>query len=564
MTPNKIAVITMVRNEEDIIESFVRHCACFSDFHLICDHMSTDRTLEILELLQSEGLPITLFSFKKHEFALREIMTELLYQAIDLGADIILPLDGDEFLIKTGGNAQDLRKKLQNLDSNQIYDVPFFNLSFSEPTKDQDLFALSRPCFHSDLIEEPGRPRKIIVGKDCALSNNLEIAQGNHRAKRSDGVKIQNEHLNDLINFHLQVRSQQQMISKFATSWLNSILFGTRYTPNARYLSTEREKYLSDEFDFESEQAISFQGQNIFPADELRAYAQECKNLYTSRSGTTPLRNVFLLAEDYANLLVRERILSKQIYVRIFVFFDGDVERTIQSLDSCFEQTYEFKNISIVLLTTENLESLYNATKHLPIILIDREDLQDEFQNAPEMYFQFLIPGDTLHPEKIMRSMEFMHSDLSRNVFFCAIDIEDSIELGFFPKETIDPKFNVRKPIELLRTNELEIGMRQDIFVNKFAKSGGVLISGLSRGFFNREVFRDADWINDWISILGNFCLESSEMHFMINVALRTNFRFLNEVLVNRGAREWTESDLKHHQQLHQLIKNKCEENGVI
>ena len=50
---NKIAVVMMVKNEIDIIESSVRHAAKFADEILICDHRSTDGTLEILELLKS-------------------------------------------------------------------------------------------------------------------------------------------------------------------------------------------------------------------------------------------------------------------------------------------------------------------------------------------------------------------------------------------------------------------------------------------------------------------------------------------------------------------------------
>lgn len=54
----KIVAISMVKNEMDIIESFVRHTLGFADLLIVADHKSTDRTREILESLQAEGLPL--------------------------------------------------------------------------------------------------------------------------------------------------------------------------------------------------------------------------------------------------------------------------------------------------------------------------------------------------------------------------------------------------------------------------------------------------------------------------------------------------------------------------
>ena len=53
-----IAAISMVRNEADVIESFVRHTLRFADRLYITDHRSEDATREILSALVSESLPI--------------------------------------------------------------------------------------------------------------------------------------------------------------------------------------------------------------------------------------------------------------------------------------------------------------------------------------------------------------------------------------------------------------------------------------------------------------------------------------------------------------------------
>ena len=60
----KIAVISMVKNEADIIESFVRYYATFADYIIIADHNSDDGTWEILEKLRDRLVPF-LIEYRK-------------------------------------------------------------------------------------------------------------------------------------------------------------------------------------------------------------------------------------------------------------------------------------------------------------------------------------------------------------------------------------------------------------------------------------------------------------------------------------------------------------------
>ncbi len=49
-----VHIVTMVRNEEDIIETFVRYHSGAVDRMIIVDNGSTDRTPEILALIRDE------------------------------------------------------------------------------------------------------------------------------------------------------------------------------------------------------------------------------------------------------------------------------------------------------------------------------------------------------------------------------------------------------------------------------------------------------------------------------------------------------------------------------
>ena len=99
-----IIAITMVKNEMDVIESFVRHTLGFADRWLVADHLSSDRTREILERLRAEGLPIEIETVHEAAQIQAEVMTRLMHRAAEeYGADVVVPLDADEFLVHSGG-----------------------------------------------------------------------------------------------------------------------------------------------------------------------------------------------------------------------------------------------------------------------------------------------------------------------------------------------------------------------------------------------------------------------------------------------------------------------------
>ena len=99
-TPMKLVAISMVKNEADMIEAFVRHTRAWVDHHLVFDHDSTDGTREILAALVREGLPLSLFTddaLAKLQHARTNHLARLAFA--DHQADWVLPLDADEILV---------------------------------------------------------------------------------------------------------------------------------------------------------------------------------------------------------------------------------------------------------------------------------------------------------------------------------------------------------------------------------------------------------------------------------------------------------------------------------
>ena len=143
-----IISICTTKNEADVIESFVRHTMTFSDVLIICNHMSVDNTKEILIALQKEGLNIIIKDCDDIGYAQNRIMTKLMYEAFDdYDADIVLPLDSDEFLLRKD-NDYNIRNELENLSINEnYYNLEWFLFTIDKNDHNTNDFILSGWCF---------------------------------------------------------------------------------------------------------------------------------------------------------------------------------------------------------------------------------------------------------------------------------------------------------------------------------------------------------------------------------------------------------------------------------
>ena len=114
----KIVSFTMVNNESEIIESFVRYNYNFVDEMVIIDNGCTDSTIKIVRNLINEGFKITVYDESLEAYNQYRLDNKYLNKIInEIKPDIILPLDADEFLI----GSENPRDILEGLDLNSIY-----------------------------------------------------------------------------------------------------------------------------------------------------------------------------------------------------------------------------------------------------------------------------------------------------------------------------------------------------------------------------------------------------------------------------------------------------------
>lgn len=101
------ALVSMVRNEADIVEAWARWNARQVDFMVVADNLSTDGTREILDGLAGE-LPLTVVDDPEPAYRQSEKVSALADRARGMGAQWVVPADGDELWFSPRGRVADV------------------------------------------------------------------------------------------------------------------------------------------------------------------------------------------------------------------------------------------------------------------------------------------------------------------------------------------------------------------------------------------------------------------------------------------------------------------------
>jgi len=213
-----VFAITMIKNEADIIESFVRYHLNIVDSMVILDNGSTDNSRAILQNLMSEGLSVYLLDDEGFEFDQNEKMTRLMYETFETyGPDLIVPLDADEFLISSN-DSDHPRDVWQDLDLSKWYYVR--TRQYVPHNKDNPL-ELFIPRRIKHTYGDVGL-YKVIVPKEVADHYAPALTMGNHSLQfPADSAEF--EDLDSLRLAHFAFRTVEQAKSKIIVGWLNNI-----------------------------------------------------------------------------------------------------------------------------------------------------------------------------------------------------------------------------------------------------------------------------------------------------------------------------------------------------
>lgn len=269
---SRIVAVGMVRNEADIVESFVRHTLRFADEIRLIDHLSTDRTPQILESLHAEGLNI-LVTRHTGQARIQEILTTALAkEAFADGADWVIPLDCDEFI--DAPSPTHLRDHLAQLPKGSIAWWPWVSM-VPQPTNDRTLVDPVQRIRHRRETETVNTP-KCLVSRGFASKADWQLAPGNHHVRLSNMDPLPMVRMPEGYGLrHYPVRSVSQLMSKMVLgrlAWMprlkkdSGISFHTRnffdrvkagWTPSdqdlAAYACNYQEADQSEAFDLKND-----------------------------------------------------------------------------------------------------------------------------------------------------------------------------------------------------------------------------------------------------------------------------------------------------------------------
>jgi hypothetical protein len=205
----KIGIITMVKNESDVIELFLKINLRSVDKIFVIDHRSEDGTFEIAKEMQKIYPQIELFFNVNKEFNQSQVITEAVRRIASQNIfDYLIPLDADEFICET--YPIDFREILSSsVGDKEAVLIPWETYC---PTS-LDYFNSDSPLYNcfKKRSSEPNQFYKVILGNEFA--KECVVSEGNHTAFSEKYQQPNKVFLNIKLK-HVPVRSSEQLVRK--------------------------------------------------------------------------------------------------------------------------------------------------------------------------------------------------------------------------------------------------------------------------------------------------------------------------------------------------------------
>jgi hypothetical protein len=207
----KLFLISMIRNEVDILASFLAHVDALFDCGFLVDHLSCDGSEVLLREFVAARPGWQLRRLETPRYLQAELSCELLAKGFEGGADAVLFLDADEFVHRLDRAA--LERAVAGLgERRQLGHLRWRNCI---PGEYREPFELAQPAW----LCAPSEHKKIVLPRWLHERHpgRVLVNQGNHTAllpESCDEVSV-----GELL--HFPIRSQRQLAHKTLTTWLS-------------------------------------------------------------------------------------------------------------------------------------------------------------------------------------------------------------------------------------------------------------------------------------------------------------------------------------------------------
>ncbi|MEO6873929.1 MAG: glycosyltransferase family 2 protein [Opitutaceae bacterium] len=243
----KLVAVSIVKNEADIIEAFVRHTHAWVDYHLIFDHDSTDGTREILAELVREGLPLALFTddvLANLQHTRSNHLARLAFT--DHEADWVIPLDADEVLCAPSRAA--LEQELMAGPFDQGAALRMHNYVTTPEDDPSESNPIRRLRYRRP---EASTTVKITIPRRLGVDSGVVAGKGNHALYRGP-AQLPARLLTEAWLAHFSLRSPHQQMLRVLTAELQKLARGrahegldVHYRPGFQLLAEDPERFLS-------------------------------------------------------------------------------------------------------------------------------------------------------------------------------------------------------------------------------------------------------------------------------------------------------------------------------
>lgn len=210
----KIVSFTMVNNESEIIESFIRYNYNFLDEMYIIDNGCTDNTIKILHNLINDGYKIVIYDESLEAYDQFRLDNKYLNKIIkESNPDLIIPLDADEFIIS---DHKDPRKEMEKLSLDKIYYVnwQWYVMTEKDDVKETFIPRRLKYCLKRTVWNySDGTPvTKVILPARYFKEKKLTMSMGHHTVYGDKSIAI--EEINNIKLAHYRAISEEQLVYK--------------------------------------------------------------------------------------------------------------------------------------------------------------------------------------------------------------------------------------------------------------------------------------------------------------------------------------------------------------
>ncbi len=204
----RIAVLSYIGHEDDIVEAFVEHTMRFADFLTVVS-TAKGATRQMLLDAAANDSRIRVITHDPAYHDQHEVLSALLVETAAV-SDWILPLDADEFV------SGDIRRALEESDISAAHALRWKTYVPTSKDNPEEANVLQR-MHHRREPEEPAFTKIVIPAR--IVTADTRITQGNHACIDQQGVRTEGEILDGVFLAHFPVRSSLQMQSKIDRSW---------------------------------------------------------------------------------------------------------------------------------------------------------------------------------------------------------------------------------------------------------------------------------------------------------------------------------------------------------